>query len=61
MSAKNKEAIPDEVDENENPIMTKKYLRQLCYQLELYETPSLNEKLYLHYKRILLSELNLIC
>jgi len=30
--------------------MTERYLVQLCRELDLYQTPELNEKLYLHYK-----------
>lgn len=31
-------------------IITKKYLRELCEELELYTTPALNDKLYLHFQ-----------
>lgn len=30
--------------------MTQSVLRDLCKQCSLYRTPSLNDKLYLHYK-----------
>ncbi|KAI8847738.1 hypothetical protein BC829DRAFT_476147 [Chytridium lagenaria] len=30
--------------------MTPKYLKQLCAEQQLYQTPSLNDKLYLHFK-----------
>ena len=39
-----------EVNERGQIIITKKYLRQLCEELELYETPHLNDKLFLHFK-----------
>ncbi len=39
-----------ETDDNGTPKITKKYLRTLCKQQNLYLTPELNEKLYLHYK-----------
>lgn len=45
----NPKAIPD-VDENGRKIMTPKYLRDLCVELELYETPELNTTLYVHFK-----------
>jgi len=37
-------------DEQGLKIITKKYLKELCEELDLYTTPSLNEKIYLHYK-----------
>ena len=30
--------------------MTKEYLKKLCKEQKLYTTPSINDKLYLHYK-----------
>ncbi|KAJ3218509.1 Dynein assembly factor 1, axonemal [Dinochytrium kinnereticum] len=33
-----------------NTLMTVKYLKQLCSEQNLYQTPSLNDKLYLHFK-----------
>ena len=30
--------------------MTKQYLKALCKENKLYMTPSINDKLYLHYK-----------
>ena len=40
---------PD-TDEKGNRIITERYVRALCLDQELYETPRLNDKLYLHYK-----------
>lgn len=40
---------PD-TDEQGNRIITERYVRALCLEQELYETPRLNDKLYLHYK-----------
>jgi hypothetical protein len=37
---------------SEGPQMTKKALRRLCIEKELYSTPELNEVLYLHYKGV---------
>ena len=42
-------AEPDS-DERGNRIITERYVRALCLEQELYETPRLNDKLYLHYK-----------
>ncbi|TPX55058.1 hypothetical protein PhCBS80983_g05638 [Powellomyces hirtus] len=39
-----------EVDENGNTRMTFRYLQQLCREQKLYQTPELNDKLYLHFK-----------
>ncbi|KAJ3105390.1 Dynein assembly factor 1, axonemal [Phlyctochytrium planicorne] len=39
-----------EVDEDGNTKMTPKYLKQLCAEQQLYQTPELNDKLYLHFK-----------
>jgi dynein assembly factor 1 len=35
---------------DEEPRITKKYLRDHCKKHKLYLTPELNDKLYLHYK-----------
>ncbi|KAI8615771.1 hypothetical protein BC830DRAFT_1121018 [Chytriomyces sp. MP71] len=39
-----------EVDEKGNTRMTPKYLKQLCLEQQAYSTPSLNDKIYLHFK-----------
>lgn len=39
-----------EVDEQGNTKMTLKYLKQLCRDDGLYQTPELNDILYLHFK-----------
>ena len=41
-----------EVDEKGNTVMTVKYLKQLCKEQKLYQTPELNDKIYLHFKGI---------
>ena len=38
-----------ELDKSGRVIMSKKYLKALCLERELYSTPSLNEILYLHF------------
>jgi hypothetical protein len=49
ISKKEVKAVPV-YDEQGLKIITKKYLKELCEELDLYTTPSLNEKIYLHYK-----------
>jgi dynein assembly factor 1 len=39
--------------EEEGRRITKKYLKQLCRAHDLYNTPELNDKLYLQYKEII--------
>jgi len=39
-----------EVDDNGLPIITKKFLKDLCEALSLYTTPSLNDSLFVHHK-----------
>ena len=39
-----------ELDKSGRVIMSKKYLKALCLERELYSTPSLNEILYLHFR-----------
>ncbi|XP_067137592.1 dynein axonemal assembly factor 1-like [Centruroides vittatus] len=39
-----------EQDEKNYPRMTKEFLRKHCKEMKLYETPYLNDTLYLHYK-----------
>jgi hypothetical protein len=38
------------VDENGHAVMTEKYLKQICREQKAYSTPSLNDKVYFHYK-----------
>ncbi|TPX34549.1 hypothetical protein SmJEL517_g02833 [Synchytrium microbalum] len=38
------------LDDKGNTIMTKEYLKQLCKEQKLYQTPELNDKIYLHFK-----------
>ena len=39
-----------EQDENGNNVLTEKFIRDLCYENGQYDTPHLNDTLYLHYK-----------
>ena len=39
-----------ELDKSGRVIMSKKYLKELCLERELYSTPSLNDILYLHFR-----------
>ncbi|KAI8901387.1 hypothetical protein BC833DRAFT_577978 [Globomyces pollinis-pini] len=41
---------PRQVDEKGNTLMTLKYLKHLCKEQKLYQTPELNDILYLHFK-----------
>jgi hypothetical protein len=41
---------PRETDEKGNVLMTVPYIKLLCKEQKLYSTPSLNDKLYLHFK-----------
>lgn len=41
-----------EVDEDGNNIVTEKYLKELCEENGQFQTCSLNDTLYLHYKGI---------
>ena len=50
ITGKSKPKAEPVYDENGLKIITKKYLKDLCEELDLYITPSLNEKIYLHYK-----------
>lgn len=38
------------VDEDGHAVMTEKYLKQICREQKAYTTPSLNDKVYFHYK-----------
>ena len=33
-----------------NTLMTERYLKQLCKEQKLYQTPELNDIIYLHFK-----------
>jgi hypothetical protein len=44
-----KKAVP-ETDEKGTPIITHKYLVDLCEELDQWTSPHLNDFLYLHYK-----------
>ena len=46
---KPRKAVMD-VDENDNKIVTERYLKDLCEENGQYATPRLNDTLYLHYK-----------
>jgi hypothetical protein len=48
-----------EVDERGNTKMTLAYLKQLCREQSLYQTPELNDKLYLQYQGTLVHKSNL--
>mmetsp|Transcript_26522 Transcript_26522/g.47628 ORF Transcript_26522/g.47628 Transcript_26522/m.47628 type:complete len:415 (+) Transcript_26522:1811-3055(+) len=39
-----------ETDEQGHKIITEAYLRKLCAEQEMYETPKFNDRLYLHFK-----------
>ncbi|TPX43697.1 hypothetical protein SeMB42_g03245 [Synchytrium endobioticum] len=39
-----------QVDDKGNTLMTLPYLKQLCKEQKLYQTPELNDKIYLHFK-----------
>eukprot|EP00842_Homolaphlyctis_polyrhiza_P002333 jgi/Hompol1/30/HPOL_003834-RA len=39
-----------EVDDKGNTLMTPRYLKQICKEQKLYQTPELNDIIYLHYK-----------
>ncbi|KAL5038196.1 hypothetical protein BDV3_001652 [Batrachochytrium dendrobatidis] len=39
-----------EIDEQGNTLMTPRYLKQLCKEQKLYQTPELNDIIYLHFK-----------
>jgi hypothetical protein len=38
------------VDGEGNTVLTEKYLKQLCKEQGGYQTPELNDKIYLHFK-----------
>jgi len=42
--------VDPELDDNGLPIITKQYLKNLCDAHDLYTTPSLNERLFVHHK-----------
>ena len=44
------EYIKPELNEEGHNIITQKYLKELCSEMGLYETPKLNTKLFLHNK-----------
>jgi hypothetical protein len=52
MSLKNprKRAVVMAVDENGYNVLTKEYIKGVCSENGLFETPHLNTALYLHYK-----------
>ena len=49
MDLKAKKFKPD-VDENGRVVMNQRYIKRLCEEQGLYLTPSVNDKLYLHFK-----------
>ena len=44
-----KKAVMDR-DENDNNIVTERFLKDLCEENQQFVTPHLNDTLYLHYK-----------
>lgn len=47
---RHKKKVEPEVNERGHKIITPPYLKRLCEELDLYETPHLNDKLFLHFK-----------
>ena len=50
MKASQKKKVEPETNERGQSVITTAYLKKLCEELELYETPRLNDQLFLHFK-----------